>query len=123
VQRLANARALGRRMPVINPVHNDEDFSERWNNRDSAYQEFDLGIRKFAKRWREVCTSDGNPNKDFAELFGAVVPTVIEKRAKRLQSSREKEELGIKSSGVITSASSAVTPMRPNTNFGHVPRK
>ena len=96
------------------------DFSERWDNRDNAYREFDSGIRHFAKRWREVCESTGNPNKDFAELFGEVVPTVIEKRARRLQESREKNELGIKSSGIIVpaTAAAAVSRMRPNTNHG-----
>jgi len=120
VARLNSARVLGRRLSVITLVLEKKDFSEHWDNRDNAYREFDSGIRHFAKRWREVCESTGNPNKDFAELFGEVVPTVIEKRARRLQESREKNELGIKSSGIIVpaTAAAAVSRMRPNTNHG-----
>ncbi len=119
-QQLNSAHAQGRRLSVLNPVHLDEDFSERWDNRDSAYREFDQGIRHFAGRWRVVCESENNPNKAFAELFGEVVPTVIEKRARRLQSMRDKQDLGIKSTGVIVpaTAAAAVTQMRPNTNHG-----
>jgi len=120
VQRLEAARARGQRLSVINPVHVDEDFSERWDNRDNAYREFDRGIRQFAKKWRQVCEGDGNPNAAFKELFGEIVPTVIEKQARRTQSLREKEQLGVKSTGVITSASAAVSRMRPNTNHGDV---
>jgi hypothetical protein len=120
VLRLDSARALGRRLSVLNPVHAGEDFSERWDNRDSAYREFDKGIRQFAKQWRALCESEGNPNKAFSELFGEVVPTVIEKRAKRVQSLRENDKLGIKSTGVIATATAAsvVSRMRPNTNHG-----
>jgi hypothetical protein len=74
VQRLDAARARGQRLSVINPVHVDEDFSERWDNRDNAYQEFDRGIRQFAKKWRQVCEGDGNPNAAFKELFGENSP-------------------------------------------------
>jgi hypothetical protein len=120
VQGLESAHARGQRLSVPNPVHREEDFSERWENRDRAYREFDQGMRYFAKRWRMVCESEGDPNKAFAELFGEVVPIVIEKRARRLQSLRENEQLGIKSSGVIgpAAATSVVSRMRPNTNHG-----
>ncbi len=118
VKRLDDAHAAGQRLSVINPSHTDEDFSERWNNRDGAYQEFDRGIRHFSERWRQVCTSDGNPNIAFADLFGEVVPTVIEKRAQRTQSLRESQQLGIRSTGVIASVGSSVARMRPNTNHG-----
>lgn len=120
VQRLNTAHAGGYRLSVMNPVHADEDFSERWDNHDSAYEEFGRGIREFAKEWRQVCEGDGSPNAAFKDLFGEVVPTVIEKQARRTQSLREKEQLGVRSTGVITSASTAVSRMRPNTNHGDV---
>ncbi|HTC50121.1 MAG TPA: nucleotidyltransferase [Candidatus Aquilonibacter sp.] len=121
VQRLDAAHVSGKRLSVMNPVHAGEDFSERWNNRDNAYREFERGMRQFAKEWRQLCEGDGNPNAAFKALFGEVVPTVIEKQARHTQSLRENQKLGIKSTGVITSASSAVSPMRPNTNHGDVP--
>jgi hypothetical protein len=116
------AHAKGERLKVLNPVHEDEDFSERWNNRDEAYKHFDLGIRHFAKRWREIYLTEDDPKKAFGDLFGAVVGTVVEKRATRLQAARGKALLGVMSSGVITSASASasVARIRPNTNHGDV---
>jgi len=79
-----------------------------------------LGIRHFAKRWREIYMHEDDPKKAFVDLFGGVVGTVVEKRAVRLQESRMKAQLGVKASGIITSASSAasVARIRPNTNHG-----
>ncbi len=48
VARLDAAGAVNRRIQVLNPVHNDEDFSERWDNNLKAYQDFESGIRRFA---------------------------------------------------------------------------
>ncbi len=114
------AHAKGKRLKVLNPVHQDEDFSERWNNRDEAYKHFDLGIRHFAKRWREIYMHENDPKKAFVDLFGGVVGTVVEKRAVRLQDSRMKSQLGVKASGIITSVSStaSVARIRPSTNHG-----
>ena len=110
------AHARGERLKVLNPVHQDEDFSERWNNRDEAYKHFDLVIRHFAKRWREIYTEAEDPKKAFSDLFGSVV----EKRAVRLQESRMNSQLGVKASGIITSASAStvVARLRPSTNHG-----
>ena len=114
------AHARGERLRVLNPVHQDEDFSERWNNRDEAYKHFDLGIRHFAKSWREIYTEADDPKKAFSDLFGSVVGSVVEKRAVRLQESRMKSQLGVKASGIITSASAgaSVARLRPSTNHG-----
>jgi hypothetical protein len=74
VLRLDEAQRRGHRLVVENPVHPDEDFSERWTNRDSAYVQFDRGIRHFAEGWRDICANGSNPKKAFEELFGEVVP-------------------------------------------------
>lgn len=118
VQRIDAAQRQNMRISVGNPMHQDEDFSERWNNRDSAYAEFVKGIRKFANRWREVCENGEDPKPAFAELFGEVVPAVLEKRANRTQSLREDQKLGIRSSGILASATASVTRLLPNTNHG-----
>ena len=115
------AHAKGERLRVHNPVHHDEDFSERWNNRDEAYKHFDTGIRHFAERWRDIYMNEVDPRKAFADLFGGVVGTVIEKRANRIQDSRMKSQLGVTTSGIVTSATSAasVARIRPSTNHGN----
>jgi hypothetical protein len=118
VTRLDAAHALGKRLEVRNPSHPKEDFSERWKDNSRAYYEFDLGIRRFAKAWKEICIKPGNPNEDFEKLFGEVVKSVLIRQARSLQESREDGRLGIRSSGIITSAASAITPMLRNTNHG-----
>jgi len=123
VQRLNESEAQGRRLQVLNPVHPDEDFSERWDNRDAAYSHFDMGIRHFAKRWREIYSSGEDPRNAFSEIFGEVVGRVVEKRASRTQRLRENSLLGVKSSGVISSISASVSRMRPNTNHGDAKAK
>ena len=121
VRCLDDAHANGERLRVHNPVHQDEDFSERWNNRGDAYKQFDTGIRHFAERWRDIYMNEVDPRKAFAELFGGVVGTVIEKRANRIQDLRMKSKLGVTTSGIVTSASSAasVARIRPSTNHGN----
>jgi Second Messenger Oligonucleotide or Dinucleotide Synthetase domain len=118
VARLDAARAVNRRIQVLNPVHNDEDFSERWDNNLKAYQDFESGIRRFAAAWRFISMGSGNVNGQLEDLFGGVINTVVLKRARRLQESRENGRLGILGSGIITSAATSVAPMRPNTNDG-----
>jgi Second Messenger Oligonucleotide or Dinucleotide Synthetase domain len=118
VARMDAAHALGKRLEVPNPVHREEDFSERWNNSPRAYLEFNDGIRKFAKTWRETCLSQGNPNRRLEDLFGDVLNTAVLRQAKELQGMREAGQLGIKSSGLIVPAASAITTMLPNTNHG-----
>ena len=118
VVRLDAAHSLNKRLEVPNPVHKEEDFSERWNGNPRAYLEFNDGIRRFAKAWREICLSQGNPNRRLEELFGGVVNDSVIRQAKELQTMREARHLGIKSSGLIVPASSAITTMLPNTNHG-----
>ncbi len=60
----------------------------------------------------------GNIDGQLEDLFGGVINTVVLKRARRLQESREKGSLGILGSGIITSAATSVAPMRRNTNDG-----
>jgi hypothetical protein len=116
--RLDASRVANRRIQVLNPVHCEEDFSERWDNNPKAYQDFETGIRQFAYAWRRICAGNGNIDSQLEDLFGSVVNSVILKRARRLQKSRENSGLGILSSGIITSATAAVAPMRRNTNDG-----
>lgn len=118
VARLDEARALGRRIRVPNPVHLEEDFSERWNNNNRAYSEFDRGIREFASSWRMVYLGPGNPNRALEQLFGEVVNPALIKQAQALQEARERGGLGIRESGRIVPVAAALSPMLPNTNHG-----
>jgi hypothetical protein len=118
VARLDAAWVANRRLEVPNPVHSEEDFSERWDENPRAYSEFEAGIRHFASAWRQICSGTGNANRALEDLFGGVVNTAILAQARDLQASREGGHLGIRSSGIITTSSAAVVPMLRNTNHG-----
>jgi hypothetical protein len=118
VERLNAVQAIGQRLKVPNPVHRQEDFSERWNENLRAYAEFDSGIRKFAAAWRAICLGPGRPDRELERLFGEVVNPALVKQAARLQEVRERGGLGIRESGRIVPVAAALTPMLRNTNHG-----
>ena len=118
VSRLDWSHARGHRLQVPNPVHRAEDFSERWDSNQKAYFAFDEGIRNFARVWREVCTSRGNPASLAKGVFGGVIDDAVLREARAMQLQRTKSLLGIASSGRIVPVASAITPMIRNTNHG-----
>ena len=118
VTRLDAAHALDRRLRVPNPVHLEEDFSERWKSSPRAYLEFNDGIRNFATTWREICVSQGNLNRKLEDLFGSVIDETLVRQARSLHAARVDNKLGILQSGVIVPVAYAVTPMARNTNHG-----
>lgn len=118
VVRLDAAHARGKRLQIPNPVHPEEDFSERWNSTPSAYLAFNDGIRRFATAWREVCETQGNPGKLAKGVFGQVIDEAILREARAMQADRSGSLLGIASTGRIVPAAAAVVPMIRNTNHG-----
>lgn len=120
VARLDAAHAQGRRLEVPNPVHPEEDFSERWDSCPKAYLAFTDGIRKFATAWREVCEMRGNPGKLAKGVFGQVIDEAILREARTMQADRRDSLLGVASTGRIIPAAAAVVPMIRNTNHGTI---
>lgn len=120
VARLDAAHAQGRRLQVPNPVHPEEDFSERWDCCPGAYLAFNDGIRKFAIAWREVCETQGNPGRLAKGVFGRVIDEAILRETRTLQADRSSSLLGIASTGRIVPAAAAVVPMIRNTNHGAI---
>jgi Second Messenger Oligonucleotide or Dinucleotide Synthetase domain len=118
VERLNAAHAIGQRLKVPNPVHRQEDFSERWKSNLNAYSEFDSGVRKFAAAWRAIFTGPGRPDRELERLFGEVVNPALIKQARRLEEVRERGGLGIRGTGRIVPVAAALTPMLRNTNHG-----
>lgn len=115
---LDTAHAQGHRLKVLNPSHEEEDFSERWDECPSAYWAFDQGIRQFAGKWRQVCEAEGNPGRLTKDVFGDIVDTALLIEARRMQSARVNSLLGVGSSGRIVPVAAAVTPLLRNTNHG-----
>jgi hypothetical protein len=120
VERLDASHARGRRLQVLNPVHSEEDFSERWDSCPGGYLAFNDGLRKFATAWREVCQSRNNPGTLAKAIFGRVIDEAVLREAQAMQADRSNSLLGISSTGRIVPNAVAVTPMIRNTNHGKV---
>jgi hypothetical protein len=120
VVRLDAAHVQGKRLEVTNPVHPEEDFSERWDACPGAYLAFNDGIRKFATAWREVCETHGNPGKLAKGVFGRVIDEAILREARTMQADRNGSLLGVASTGRIVPAAAAAVPMIRNTNHGTI---
>lgn len=120
VARLDAAHTHGKRLAVPNPVHLEEDFSERWDFCPEAYLAFNDGIRTFAAAWREVCKTQGNPGKLAKGIFGQVINEAILRETRMMQADRSNSLLGIAPTGRIVSAAAAVAPMIRNTNDGSI---
>jgi hypothetical protein len=120
VARLDAAHAQGRRLGVLNPVHPEEDFSERWDSCPAAYLAFNDGIRKFATAWREVCETRGNPGKLAKGVFGRVIDEAVLREARTMQADRSGSLLGVASTGCIVPGAAVVVPMIRNTNHGTI---
>lgn len=118
VGRLDAAHAQGRRLSVLNPVHLEEDFSERWDSCPAAYLAFNDGIRKFAEAWRAVCTTQVNPGKLAKGVFGQVIDEAILREARMMQADRSNSLLGVAATGRIVPVAASVAPMIHNTNHG-----
>lgn len=120
VAKMDRAHAQGRRLQVLNPVHPEEDFSERWKSCPGAYLAFNDGIRTFLSSWREVCDAGGNPAKLAKDIFGQVVDEALLRDARNMQADRANSLLGVTSNGRIVPAAAAVVPMIRNTNHGTI---
>jgi Second Messenger Oligonucleotide or Dinucleotide Synthetase domain len=120
VARLDAAHAQGRRLAVPNPVHFEEDFSERWDSRPEAYLAFNDGMRKFAEAWRAVCTTHGNPGKLAKGVFGQVIDEAILRETRKMQADRSNSLLGVAATGRIVPVAASVAPMIHNTNHGSI---
>lgn len=118
VGRLDAAHAQGRRLSVLNPVHLEEDFSERWDSCPAAYLAFNDGIRKFTEAWRAVCTTQVNPGKLAKGVFGQVIDEAILREARAMQAARSNSLLGVAATGRIVPVAASVAPMIHNTNHG-----
>lgn len=108
----------GRRLVITNPSNPQEDLSERWDNNPDAYKAFKAGMRQFLKDWGRVLSGGRETNRLLEELFGEPVTKAVVRQAQRLQEKRRANQLGVRSSGVITMAPAAAAAFRPNTFHG-----
>ena len=82
-----------------------------------AYEAFKAGVDDFLRMWSRVTNANGGVNKILEELFGEPVKAAVLSRAQMLQEARQKNQLGVATSGLITALPNR-TPVKPNTFYG-----
>ena len=115
---VARAELTGQRLTVYNPKNPSEDLSERWGENHDEYRAFKAGIRAFHQEWKGLLAKRGKVHKELENLFGEPVQKAIAKQAARLQEARRRGGVGVSKAGLISTAATAVLPMRPNTFHG-----
>src|SRR5579872_2976702 len=103
------------RIFLLNPTNQQEDLSERWEN-PKQYAAFVAGIRELRNKWSALVQARGLQNVSLLleELFGEPVKTAVKKQADEMRIMRDRSNLRVASSGVITTSLAGVS-MRPNT--------
>ena len=117
------ARTSKPRLLIPNPTNHDEDLSERWDSKPSAYREFVSGVTEFDSQWRALTQTRGIDSiaRVLEGLFGEeIAKRVIENQTKEIETARTRNVLGIKKgSGIITAgAASSLARIPRNTFYG-----
>ena len=115
--------AVGR-LIVLNPAHQDEDFSEKWDNNPLNYKLFKKWVREFAQEWQLLRATSGleSISEKLRSMFGETVADMaFKEQAAAIQKQREKNSLHVainKNVGLTTIIGSGSVPIAKNTFFG-----
>ena len=90
----------GHRFKVLNPVDNQEDFTDSW--RDSHYRAFYAFLSDFHNKWRNLTQSFEFSKNDYIELFGEGIYKKSLNEQMLCFSDSSKDSL-VKTSSIITS--------------------
>lgn len=94
----------GKRLIVLNPMNDKEDFSESWNQ-PQRYLAFLTFMKEFSVSWRQLQHAKGIPaiKAILEKLFGEdVTGVVIEEQIRNFNQAREHQALGIAGAGILT---------------------
>jgi hypothetical protein len=75
-------------------------------------------MQQFREDWNIMLNSPSRANQALEALFGEPVQRALVKQAQRLQEARKTNQLGIRSTGLISILAPSVTPIRSNTFHG-----
>jgi hypothetical protein len=119
VQLIDESRRRGEpHLRLCNPSNTAEDLTERWDSNTTAYDAFERGIRDFRNRWANVMDRKVNIDSELVLLFGETVTDILRKDRQSTQKARIDGNIGVMSTGIITSAAGRVGSVRPNTFYG-----
>ena len=76
-ERAVQAERNGRRLVVLNPSHEEEDFSERWDTEPGEYRKFRDFVAQFARELATLQVTEGldEIGKMLNQMFGNAVGT------------------------------------------------
>ena len=124
-QNLYESRDIYRRIKVLNPVNNDEDFTEKWDNEKEYYVQFIAFVKSYKENWEKL------KNGHFGiaeELFGSErIKGILIEQLKQLSKDNQLETAGVTimsgdtyvdRSGNVNNSSGYRS--KQNSNFGDV---
>ncbi len=111
------------RIKVLNPVNEDEDFTDKWEDEPGYYTAFQEFCEYLYNEWQKLKKENGviEESKVLRGLFGDdVFAKAQNKQTENLEHKRKSNELGVnKSTGILSSiAGSTVATVKSNTFFG-----
>lgn len=111
------------RIKVLNPVNEDEDFTDKWEDEPVYYTAFQAFCKYLDEEWQKLKQQNGviEESKVLRKLFGDdVFAKAQNKQTERIELKRKSNELGVnKTTGVLSSIAAGISaPVKSNTFFG-----
>lgn len=111
------------RIKVFNPVNQEEDFTDKWEQEPEYYAAFQKFCEYLDTEWQKLKKENGiiEEGKVLRQLFGNdIFAKAQSKQTAAIELKRKQNDLGInKNTGVLSSVVGASTmPIKPNTFFG-----
>lgn len=122
---LSKAQQENKRLKVENPMNPLEDLSERWDNDAMGYKHFVKFVYDFQREWNQIMDLRGIQYVSTAliGMFKGHLPVEEElrKQANFMRVLREKNKLGVTSSGILTTSMLSNTiPVKGHNFYGSV---
>jgi len=120
---LSKASKEGKRLKVENPMNPLEDLSERWDHDTMGYKHFIKFFHDFQREWNQIMELRGIHYVSTAlkDMFNGNLPIdeELRKQASFMKALREKNRLGVTSSGMLaTSMLSNTIPVKGHNFYG-----
>jgi hypothetical protein len=111
------------RIQVLNPVNEDEDFTDKWDEDPRYYEAFKKFCNYFFDEWQKLKQDNGvlPESRILKSLFGDELFSKAQtNQALMLEKMRREKSLGVsRSTGILTSALAGVTSaVKGNTFYG-----
>lgn len=107
-----DTRNRGLRFKVLNPVNNDEDFTDSWTA--DHYESFYSFVASFYKKWQKLKQSFETSKEDYIELFGeGIYKKSLNEQFRTF--SKSTNDVFARSSGLIVGGT-AYTDIKGNIN-------